>query len=210
MTGYLKTREFETAKKKAEKSEKAKEKNSIDFNLLLHDIIKKDSLYYFISEGFYEEYHTVTNTYYDYYGHPSPVSYSVFDGYKYFNAFVACYDENGNKLWDNGMEIFNILTLDLVNRVVVYFDGDEMVLAFNRQGKIGAKIIKGNDVIEGLDYFPIETSYNNDKIMEDTKSNMVHWYGNYFLTYGFQTIRNNTFNTKNKRTVFYFNKIGFH
>jgi hypothetical protein len=85
-----------------------------------------------------------------------------------------------------------------------------MVLAFNRQGKIGAKIIKGNDVIEGLDYFPIETSYNNDKIMEDTKSNMVHWYGNYFLTYGFQTIRNNTFNTKNKRTVFYFNKIGFH
>ncbi|NOX46720.1 MAG: hypothetical protein GXO89_07055 [Chlorobi bacterium] len=210
MTGYLKSREFETAKRKAEKSEKAKEKNSIDFNLLLHDIIKKDSLYYFVSEGYYEEYHTVTNTYYDYYGHPSPVSYSVFDGYKYFNAFVACYDENGNKLWDNGMEIFNILTLDLVNRVVVYFAGDEMVLAFNRQGKIGAKIIKGNEVIAGLDYFPVETSYNNDKIMEDTKSNMVYWYGNYFLTFGFQTIKNNTFNTKNKRKVFYINKIGFH
>jgi hypothetical protein len=85
-----------------------------------------------------------------------------------------------------------------------------MVLAFNRQGKIGAKIIKGNDVIEGLDYFPIETSYNNDKIMEDTKSNMVHWYGNYFLTYGFQTIKNNTFSRNNKRIVFYINKVGFH
>lgn len=209
MTGYLKTREFETAKKKAGKNEKAKEKYSIDFNLLLHDIIKKDSLYYFVSEGFYEEYHTVTNTYYDYYGHPSPVSYSVFDGYKYFNAFVACYDEKGNKLWDNGMEIFNILTHNLVNRVVVYFEGDEMVLAFNREGKIGAKIIKGSEVVEGLDYFPIETSYNNDKIMEDTKSNMTYWYDKYFLTYGFQTIKNNTFNRNNKRIVFYINKVGF-
>ncbi|RLD55949.1 MAG: hypothetical protein DRJ05_12090, partial [Bacteroidetes bacterium] len=202
MTGYLKTQEFETAKKKAGKSEKAKEKNSIDFNLLLHDIIKKDSLYYFINEGYYEEYHTVTNTYYDYYGHPSPVSYTVFDGYKYFNAFVACYDEMGNKLWDNGMEIFNILTMELDNRVVVYFDKGEMVLAFNHEGKIGAKIIKGNDVVEGLDYFPIEPSYNNDKVMEDTKSNMVYWYDNYFLAFGFQTIKNNTLVRDNKRTVF--------
>ncbi len=209
MTGYLKTQEFETAKKKAVKSEKAKEKNSIDFNLLLHEIIKKDSFYYFVSEGYYEEYHTVTNTYYDYYGHPSPVSYTVFDGYKYFNAFVSCFDEMGNKLWDNGMEIFNILTMDLSNRVVVYFDKNEMVLAFNHEGKIGAKIIEGNDVVEGLDYFPIEPTYNNDKVMEDTKSNMVYWYDNYFLAFGFQTIRNNTLVRNNKRTVFYINKVGF-
>ena len=210
MTGYLKTKEFETAKKKADNSKKGKDKYAIDFNLLLHEIIKKDSLYYFISEGYYEEYHTVTNTYYDYYGHPSPVSYTVFDGYKYFNAFVSCYDETGNKLWDNGMEIFNILTMNLNNRIVVYFDNDEMVLAFNHEGKIGAKIIKGTEVVEGLDYFPIEPTYNNDKVMEDTKSNMAFWYDNYFLAYGFQTIRNNTLVRNNKRTVFYINKVGFH
>ena len=123
MTGYLKSKEYQQAQKKASKSDEGSDKYSPEFDLLLHDIVQKDSLYYFIGEAFYEEYHTVTSTYYDYYGRPMPVSYEVFDGYKYFNAFISCFDRNGNKLWDNGMEIFNILTFDLTNRVNVYFIG---------------------------------------------------------------------------------------
>ena len=98
MTGYLKSKEYQTAQKKASKSEEDPDKYSPEFDLLLHDIVQKDSLYYFIGEAYYEEYHTVTSTYYDYYGRPMPVSYEVFDGYKYFNAFISCFDQNGNKL----------------------------------------------------------------------------------------------------------------
>ena len=210
MTGYLKSKEYMTAKKKAErKDEDDKEKFSVNYDMLLHDVVERDSLFYFVGEAYYEHYHTVTNTYYDYYGRAVPVSYSVFDGYRYFNAFISCYDHNGNKLWDNGMEIFNILTFDLFKRVVVFFSGDEVVMAYNREGKISAKIIDGPRVIDGVDNFPLETTYINDKVIEDTRSNMVHWYDNYFLAYGFQTIRNNALGDRSKRTVFYINKVGF-
>jgi hypothetical protein len=210
MTGYLKSKEYQMAKKKAEKKEGDDiDKYSVTYDMLLHDIIERDSLFYFVGEAFFEHYHTVTNTYYDYYGRAVPVSYSVFDGYRYFNAFISCYDEYGNKLWDNGMEIFNILTFNLNKRVSVYFTGEETVLAYNREGKISAKIINGPKTVEGVNHFPLETSYYNDRVMEDTKSTMVHWYDNYFLAYGFQTIRNNAIANKSKRTVFYMNKVAF-
>jgi hypothetical protein len=209
MTGYLKSKEYQAALKKAGKSESNPDKYSLDFDLLLHDIIQRDSLYYLVGEAYYEEYHTVTSTYYDYYGRPMPVTYSVFDGYKYFNAFISCFDSNGVKLWDNGMEIFNILTFDLMNRVNVYFNGEETILAYNHEGKIGAKIIEGTDIVEGLDYYPVESTFVNDKIMTDSKSNMEYWYDNYFLAYGFQTIKNNALTTSDKRVVFYINKVSF-
>ncbi len=209
MTGYLKSKEYQQAQKKASKSDEDSDKYSPEFDLLIHDIVQKDSLYYFIGEAFYEEYHTVTSTYYDYYGRPMPVSYEVFDGYKYFNAFISCFDRNGNKLWDNGMEIFNILTFDLTNRVIVYFIENETVLAYNREGKIGAKIFNGTNVVEGVEYYPIESMFVNDKIMADSKSSMEYWYDNYFLAYGFQTIKNNSQSDTDKRVVFYMNKVSF-
>ncbi len=208
MTGYLKSREYQLAKKKLAKTDEEGESISLGYNLLLHNIIEHDSMFYFVGEGYYEDYHMVTNTYYDFYGRAMPVSYNVFDGYRYFNAFISCYDQQGNKLWDNGMEIFNILSFDLRKRVNVFFSGDETVLAYNRDGKISAKIIDGPKTIEGVDHYPLETTYVNDKVMSDTKSTMEHWYDNYFVAYGFQTIRNNSL-SNSKRTVFYINKVAF-
>lgn len=209
MTGYLKSKEYVQALKKAERKDQNPDKYSLDFDLLLHDIIRKDSLNYFITEAYYEEYHTVTSTYYDYYGRPVPVSYTVFDGYKYFNAFISCFSDDGIKVWDNGLEIFNILTFDLVNRVNVYFSGEDIILAYNREGKIGAKIISGPDIIEGVEYYPLESTHAEDKIIGDSKSNMEYWYDNYFLAYGFQNIKNNSLVGNDKRIVFYVNKVFF-
>ena len=107
------------------------------------------------------------------------------------------------------MEIFNILTFDLVNRVNVYFNGNETVLAYNREGKIGSKIFEGSTVIEGVEYDPIEPMFVNDKVMSDSKSSMEYWYDNYFLAYGFQTIKNNSKSDTDKRVVFYINKVSF-
>jgi len=206
-TGYLKSREILDAKESAAKSGNEEAKYSLDFDLLLHNVIVRDSMIYFVAEAYYEEYHTVTSTYYDFYGRIIPTSYSVFDGYRYFNAYVLCFDEKANKLWDNGMEIMNLLSYELFPRVVVYFDNDEIVLSYNYDGKIASKSIKGNKVVDGVDYFPIETSYLKDKVVSDTKSQMEYWYDNYFIAYGFQVIKNNAFVKNNKRMVFYINKV---
>jgi len=206
-TGYLKSREFLEAKNKASKAGDNEEKYSLGFDLLLHNIIVNDSVIYFISEAYYEEYHTVTSTYYDFYGRMVPTSYSVFDGYRYFNTYILCFDKKGEKIWDNGMEIMNLLSYDLFPRVVVYFDDNDVVLSYNYDGKIAAKIIKNSKVVEGVDYFPIETSYIKDKVVSDTKSQMEYWYDHYFIAYGFQTIRNSAFVSNSKRLVFYINKV---
>ncbi|MEZ5083295.1 MAG: hypothetical protein R2750_07585 [Bacteroidales bacterium] len=209
MTGYLKSKEYQEAKKKLEKNEDKEGKYSVTYDLLLHDIYERDSMFYFVGEAYFEEYHTVTSTYYDYYGRAVPVSYSVFDGYRFFNAFVSCFDRQGNKVWDNGMEIFNILSFDLKKRVNVFFERDDIILSYNRDGKISAKIINGPEVVEGVESFEIETLYGNDKIVSDSKSEMTYWYDNYFIAYGFQTIKNNSLPNRNKRTVFYINKVAF-
>lgn len=207
ITGYLKANEFMNARKKANK--KGAENLSLDYDLLVHDIYQYNGLFYFVAEGYYEEYHTVTNTYYDYYGRPMPMSYSVFDGYRYFNAFITCFDGEGNKEWDNGLEIFNILTFDLKKMVTAYFDSSDIVLAYNRDGKIAAKIITEGESAEGTDYYPLEASYANDKVADDSKSLMVPWYDNYFICYGFQVIPNDSYIGNEKRTVFYINKVAF-
>ncbi len=206
-TGYLKSRELLEAKDKASKAGDNEENYSLGFDLLLHNIIVKDSVIYFIAEAYYEEYHTVTSTYYDFYGRMVPTSYSVFDGYRYFNAYILCFDKNAEKVWDNGMEIMNLLSYDLFPRVVIYFEDNDVVLSYNYDGKIAAKIIKNSKVVEGVDYFPIETSYLKDKVVSDTKSQMEYWYDHYFIAYGFQTIRNNAFVSNSKRLVFYINKV---
>lgn len=194
--------------KKAKKMELKGKEISFDYKLLVHDIIKRDSSYIMIAEAYYPEYHTVNYTSFDAYGRPVTVSYTVFDGYRYTNALVVCFDKQGELLWDNSFEIWNILSFNLSERVKVLIDGDDIMLAYSNEGEIASKIIRGNKVIEGKEYTKIESKYNNDKLITDYNSDMEHWYGNYFISYGYQKIKNKQ-QDKSKRTVFYFNKIAF-
>lgn len=205
---YISDRRALKILKKAKRMELKGKELSYNYRLLVHDIIKKDSSYIMVAETYYPEYHTVTYTSYDYYGRPVYTSYTVFDGYRYTNAIIACFDSKGELLWDNSFEIWNILTFDLKERVKVMFDGDDIVLTYSNEGNIASKIIRGNEVVEGKQYTEIETNYSNDKLISDYNSDMEYWYGSYFISYGYQKIKNYMQN-KSKRTVFYFNKIAF-
>jgi len=194
--------------KKAKKLERKGKEISFDYKLLVHDIIVRDSSYIMIAEAYYPEYHEVSYTSIDSYGNPVTVSYTVFDGYRYTNALVACFSKKGELLWDNSFEIWNILTFNLHERVKVMIDGEDIMLAYSNEGEIASKIIRGNAVIEGKEYTKIESKYNNDKLISDYNSDMEQWYGKYFISYGYQKIKNKQ-KDKSKRTVFYFNKIAF-
>jgi hypothetical protein len=150
-------------------------------------------------------------TYYDFYGRPVTTTRTIFEGYRYTDAIVAAFDINGELLWDNSFMIKNILTYNLKERVKVLFDGEEIILLYSSGGKIASKVIRNNEVVEGLDYTEIETFYRNDKVLEDYRSDIVYWYNNYFISYGYQKIKNRLQRptNKRKRTVFYFNKIAF-
>ncbi|HNS18696.1 MAG TPA: hypothetical protein PKH94_06165 [Bacteroidales bacterium] len=182
---------------------------TIDYNLLVHNVIRLEDGYVFVAEAYYPEYHTVTRMMYDWYGRPMPSYYNVFDGYRYTSAFITRFDREGNMLWDNGMELWNILSDKLENRVNVIFDGEETILAFNHEGEITYKVFTATAEQQNLEYVPIESKHTRDRAASESGSNMLYWYKNYFLVYGYQRIRNTMLSSEDKRNVFYVNKIAF-
>ncbi|NVO03774.1 MAG: hypothetical protein HXX09_13840 [Bacteroidetes bacterium] len=206
---YINDKRAARLKLKALKKQSKGKELSFNYKLLLHDIIQTKNQTIVIAEAYYPEYHTVSYTSYDAYGRPYTNTYQVFDGYRYTNALVASFNEEGKLLWDNSFEIWNILTYNLKERVKVLFDNDDIILAYSSEGNIASKIIRNNQVIEGKTYTKIQTNYNNDKLITDFNSDMEFWYGNYFISYGYQKIKNTSATEKSKRTVFYFNKIAF-
>jgi len=86
--------------------------------------------------------------------------------------------------------------------------GNEIVLAYSSEGKIAYKIIKEKETVDEISYSTIDTNFNNDELTSDTGNGLELWYKNYFIAYGYQSVRNNSM-VDNKRAVFYINKIAF-
>jgi hypothetical protein len=181
---------------------------SSDYRLLLHDIIKRQNEYILTGEAYYPEYHTITNWTYDYYGHMIPNYYTVFDGYRYNNTFVCGFDSTGKMLWENSMEMSNILTMNLKQRVNLLFDGQEIILAYLTDGRIASKVINANQTLDGIEYSTIENFDSYDKVLENKDGILTYWYNNYLLAYGYQEIKNLT-HSNTRRSVFYLCKIVF-
>jgi hypothetical protein len=99
--------------------------------------------------------------------------------------------------------------MELSPKVVVFPAGNDQVLCYVSDGKIGSKIITENNLVEKLDFSPIELLYPEDKLLSEMKGTLKPWYANYFLSYGYQEIKNSALESNNKRLVFYFAKLRF-
>jgi hypothetical protein len=99
--------------------------------------------------------------------------------------------------------------MDLKERVSTLTVGNEMVMAYNNDGEVVYKVLNDSSTVTEIDKIKVESLYPNDKIMNNSSSNITHWYQNYFLAYGLQVIKNNALANKSKRVVFYMNKISF-
>ncbi len=193
-------------RKKAEKQKKRGEEVSLDYKVLLHPVMKVQNEFILACEAFYPEYRTVTDMYYDYYGRMVPQTYTVFDGYKYFAGIVVSFDKNGNLLWDNEMALWDLQTFDLEQYLQIHHDGEDNLIFYNKNGKIEYMIFDGNETIVDNEDLELKLKYDNDRLLNDARSKIVHWYDNFFLCYGYQEVRNNKL-SGNRRMVFYVNKI---
>jgi hypothetical protein len=133
----------------------------------------------------------------------------VFQGYRYLNGIVTAFDTEGRLLWDNTMETRNLRTFELSAKQNISFNGTRAVLSYASEGKIGSKIIQGSDLLEPIDYTPVDLLRPEDKLISDTKSRMIPWYDNFFLCYGYEEIKNISLPENNKRLVFYCTKIRY-
>ncbi len=206
---FLSERDIMAIRKKAVKKSKIITEYSADLNLIMHDIIPKDDHFILLGEAYYLQYHTESFTDFDFYGRPYTNSYSVFDGFRFTSAIVASFDFSGNLLWDNSMEIRNLLSENLDPKVSIMFSGDDAVLTYLSDGKIGYKIIREGTTIEKTDYTDIDLSLPEDRLVNETKSRMVRWYDNYYLCYGYQEIKNLSYTGNATKLVFFCNKVRF-
>ncbi len=182
---------------------------SLNYRLLLHDIMKNGDEYILLAEAYYPEYRTVSYITYDYYGRPFPQTYTVFEGFKFFSGIITGFNPDGKLLWDNGIKIWDIVSFKLEKRVEAFFDKNDLVLAYNNQGKIAYEIYDQGEVIGDFEYVDIQKRYGKDKLIDEANSNLIKWYDKYFLCVGYQEIRNNALADNEKREVFYMNKVAF-
>ncbi len=198
-------------KKKQRKDEKRKELN-LSFSITLHEIQVINNEYVVIAECYYPTYRTEMRQVTDPQTGMVRMEHDiVFDGYQYSHAIVAGFDNAGNKLWDQTLEMWQAYKVFKPKRFIQASVHDDVLkLLFVSQGKIVTKQIKaGVQLKEGN----VEISLPG-QLTEELKYNrnnqIAYWYDAYFLAWGEQKIINNSDKSKDrKRKVFFVEKWKF-
>ncbi|MFP4470399.1 MAG: hypothetical protein ACLFPE_06930 [Bacteroidales bacterium] len=208
ITEILNNEELANVQNLIEKNKKGREQ-TLYYEFLIHDLKTQGDNFIMLAEAYYPEYHQVSTMSYDFYGRPMPYYYTVFDGYRYFNAFAVSFDRDGNLNWSNGIKIWNMLSKRLLKKVECHVDNGEVVLFYNYDGKVISKVIDGYEQLGTIENTRLSTMHTNDVQIEADRGMISHWYKDYFLASGYQTLRNSTLGGGSKRRVFYINKLIF-
>ena len=63
-------------------------------------------------------------------------------------------------------------------------------MTYNFMGQIAAQVITEDVAAGEIEYFPIETMYKGDAVLENYEGSIVYWYDNYIICFGYQKISN--------------------
>jgi hypothetical protein len=178
------------------------------YHMLEPRIIKTEDQYIFSVEVYKPFYRTETRMDYDYYGRPAPYTYNIFDGYNFYDVIVAGISDNGDLIWNNDFSIDDLRSFSLRRNSLVFQDGNFITMAYVNEGKVITQTIEGPVDIASFE-LDIETKLSKDRVIDDQSNNIVHWYDDYYLIYGYQRLNNRTLGDQSTRTVFYANKIAY-
>ncbi len=154
-------------------------------------------------------YKTETRMDYDFYGRPYPITYEVFAGYEFYDVIFSGFDKNGNMVWNNDFAINDLKTYSLGDHVLIVPDNNLLTLAYVNKGNIIMQTFEKSHDLSEREKIPLETAFKKDRITQDENNKLKHWYGDYYLVYGYQRLRNRSLKEKSNRTVFYINKVAF-
>jgi len=182
---------------------------STSFSLSEPDVFKTENdNYIFSAEAYRPYYRTETRMDYDFYGRPYPYTYNVFSGYEFYDVIVAGLSPEGKLLWNNDFIIEDILTYSTKRNSVIFEDDNFVTTAYVNNGEVISQTIEGPIDID-RSKMKIGTNFPRDKVSQDENNHIVRWYGDYFLIYGYQKLKNRTMGDQSTRVVFYANKITY-
>ena len=207
----------ENQKRKIEKKKQRKANNgqelNISYNIAAHSPIKVNDDFIYIGEAYYATYRTESRTTTSYVNGKAVTTTTyvqVFDGYQYTHAFIAKFDKNGKLIWDQTFPMWLAKKPMTVRKFIHIGDQQQtnLKLVYANGNRITSKVFDfDGNVLSDKQSEPIETNEENDKTRL-SYAEIIHWYDNYFLSYGIQRIINRKDkDVERKRTVFFFNKI---
>ncbi len=181
---------------------------SLNLQLLMNEIAQNDSFCVFIGEVFYPEYRQEYAANYGMYGYTSAPT-TVFTGYRYQIAYVLAFNNNGELIWNTQFQYNDVSVKSLKNILHAYIDdNNDVVLFYASRGEVISVVLNSNTV-KTTESIPIELLSPADRIIAHHSSTFKHWYSNYFIYYGYQTISGAKINKKysKKRHVLFVNKL---
>lgn len=182
---------------------------SASFSLSEPKVFKAaNDVYIFSVEAYRPYYQTETRIDYDFYGRPYPYTYNVFRGYEFYDVIVAGISPDGTLLWNNDFPIEDILTYSVKRNSVVFEDESYITMAYVNNGNVVSQTVEGPADID-RSKMKIGTNFPQDRVSQDENNHIVSWYGDYFLIYGYQKLKNRTLDEQSTRAVFYANKIAY-
>lgn len=205
---FLDKKNVLTLKKKMSKQVRSGTQYSYAYHLITHPIINRHGTNIFLTEAFFPEYHTVTSMRYDYYGRPMPSTYTVFDGYRRTYGLVAGLDNQGQLIWDNGIDMGNVLENNLYPKLHMQPLHKKLLLAYINKGRIHSATINKNAAAQTNESVPLSFARSRDKLISSRTCRIEPWYNGCWIAFGYQRIRNQAL-AENKRNVFYISKLVF-
>lgn len=178
------------------------------FNISKPQLINNGDNYILSAELYKPHYRTETRMDYDFYGRPYPYTYSVFDGYLFFDVIVVDINNEGDLIWNNDYIIRDLKSYSLSRHSVVFSENEFVTTAYVNNGRVYSKVFDGALDIDS-DESIIATNNGKDRIDRDENNFIEKWYDGYFLIYGYQRILNRSLSKQNERTIFYLNKIAY-
>ncbi|MDH5475364.1 MAG: hypothetical protein OEX22_06715 [Cyclobacteriaceae bacterium] len=179
------------------------------YRILTHEVIAQGNQYLMLGEAYYPTYrHQQVRRY-------SPRGYYyetkiVFDGYKYTHAVVVAFNNKGEILWDYGFKINSIKSMDLKEKVRINTTDEFTKIVYNLEEKMNVITIQNGKMVSTDNNLALPSKYKNDQVKFSDLEQSEHWYGNHYLAWGYQRIKNiGEEGSIKKRNVFYINKLTF-
>jgi len=176
-------------------------------NITRPEIFHDNNGYVIATNAYVAYYKTESRMEYGFYGNLYPTYYKVFAGYRFYDVILAGFTGNGKMIWDNDFPMKNILSYKIENKALVYPDSAVITLAYVSGGQIITQDISGSEKLDSREKVNIASRYTRDRSVGSGESKMTHWYGRYFLVYGYQRLKNRAMQNHPLRTVFYINKV---
>lgn len=197
-------------RQKQSRNNRAQKRMDLFFQFFNPRLVAAEGAIIFAGDAFKKQYRTETRMDYDFYGRLIPYTYTVFEGYNFFSGLYACFDKEGNLRWSSDLSLGKTLLPYLKDITLAQADGDDFLTAFLRDGILSYKVFDSvGKAIGQQEQLRVEPLFANDRLLEEDFSNIVHWYGPYFLLTGYQKITNNKLRADNVREVFYMQKMAF-